>query len=334
MPSPNLSEILTTTLYSRTGELADNVTKNNALLSRLKKRGKIKTVSGGESILQELEYAENSTYTRYSGYEVINIQPSDVFTSAQFQWKQAAVTVSISGLEGEVQNTGKERIISLMSSRIRNAERSANNGMWQDLYSDGTASGGKQVGGLQLLVADAPTTGTVGGINRATWTFWRNQKYQTTSDGGSAASSANIQRYMNGLYFKLVRGQDKPDLILTDTAYYTLYLQSLTAIQRITSDDMASAGFTSLKYMGADVVLDGFAVGNAGVASGAAAGCPANHMYMLNTEYIHYRPHVSRQWSPLENVRSINQDATVKTVAWAGNMTLSNAFLQGVMFQT
>ena len=334
MPSPNLSEIITTTLRNRTGKLADSVTKNVALFNRMKKRGTIKPVSGGRTILQELEYAENATYQRYSGYEVLDISPSDVFTAAEFDWKQGSVAVTISGLEGSVQNTGAEAIINLLSARIRNAEKTMVNNIWGDMYSSGTASSGKQIGGLQLLVADDPTTGTVGGINRATWTFWRNQKFQTTSDGGSALSTANVQRYMNSIYSQLVRGTDKPDLILSAQAFYNTYLNSLQAIQRITTTDEGLAGFETLKYMGADVVLDGFTAGSAGGAAGAASGCPASHMYFLNTNYIHWRPHTDRNMVPLETVQSINQDATVKLIVFAGNMTLSNAFLQGVMFQT
>ena len=112
MPIPNsvMTEIVTTTLRNRTGKLKDNVTKNNALLSRLSRKGKVKTVSGGRTIVQELEYAENSTYRRYSGYEVLSIQPSDVFTAAEFNYAQAAVAVSISGLEG-LQNSGDWAII-------------------------------------------------------------------------------------------------------------------------------------------------------------------------------------------------------------------------------
>lgn len=334
MASPNLSEIITTTLRNRTGKLADSVTKNVALFNRMKKRGTIKPVSGGRTILQELEYAENATYQRYSGYEVLDISPSDVFTAAEFDWKQGSVAVTISGLEGSVQNTGAEAIINLLSARIRNAEKTMVNNIWNDMYSSGTASSGKQIGGLQLLVADDPTTGTVGGINRATWTFWRNQKFQTTSDGGSALSTANVQRYMNSIYSQLVRGTDKPDLILSAQAFYNTYLNSLQAIQRITTTDEGLAGFETLKYMGADVVLDGFTAGSAGGAAGAASGCPASHMYFLNTNYIHWRPHTDRNMVPLETVQSINQDATVKLIVFAGNMTLSNAFLQGVMFST
>lgn len=339
-PNVNFSEIITTTLKNRTGKLADNMTSNNALLNRMKKRGTIKTAPGGQTIVQELDYAENATYQRYAGYQVLNIAPSDVFTAAEFNWKQTAVAVTISGLEGSVQNTGPDAIINLLTSRIRNAERTMMNGTWNDMYSDGTASGGLQIGGLQLLVANDPTSGTVGGINRSTWSFWRNQTFRTSTatGGGSALSTANCQRYMNTIYANLVRGIDKPDLLPADTVFYNTYLNSLQAIQRITSDEMASAGFTSLKYMSADVVMDGFAATAAGsgapVAGQAATatGCPAKHMYFLNTEYIHWRPHSDRNMVPLDTVQSINQDATVRLIVFAGNMTLSNAFLQGVMY--
>jgi hypothetical protein len=323
MASPNLSELITTTLRHRSGKLADNISDNNAALRRLKEKGKIKPFSGGRTIVQELEYAENSTYTRYSGYETLNISPSDVFTAAEFNIKQAAVAVTISGLE-QLQNSGKEQVIDLLESRIGNAERTFMNNLSADIYSDGTASGGKQIGGLQLLVADSPSTGTVGGIDRASWNFWRNISYDATTDGGAAATSANIQSYMNRVWLQVVRGTDRPDLIVADNNYFRLYLESLQTIQRITSDKMASAGFTSLKYMDADVVLDGGYGGNA----------PTNHMYFLNTNYLHFRPHRDRNFVALdpEGGRfSVNQDAIVKLWAWAGNCTLSNAFTQAVL---
>jgi hypothetical protein len=105
---------------------------------------------------------ENGTYKRYSGYDTLNITPSDVFTAAQYPIAQAAVAVSISGLE-MLQNSGKEKMIDLLESRINNAERTMRNNMSNDCYSDGTADGGKQIGGLQLLVANVNNSGTVGG---------------------------------------------------------------------------------------------------------------------------------------------------------------------------
>lgn len=64
MASPGLSELITTTLRNRSGVIADNMGKNNALLNRLNKRGRVKPVSGGRSIVRELSYQENSTFQR------------------------------------------------------------------------------------------------------------------------------------------------------------------------------------------------------------------------------------------------------------------------------
>ena len=331
MTSPNLSELVTMTLRNRSKKLADNVTENNALLMRLEKRGKRKPVSGGRTIVQELEYAENSTYKRYSGYEILNIAPSDVFTAAEYNYAQAAVAVSISGLE-QLQNSGENAVIDLLESRISNAEKTMRNNISADIYSDGTADGGKQIGGLQALIDFTPATGTVGGIDAATWSFWRNVSFDASTDGGAAVSASNIQSYMNQVYLQLCRGTDKPDLIVADNNYYRFYMESLQTIQRVMSDEYAQAGFQSLKYMGSDVVLDGGYGGDVPSNPGAGGGANTGTMYFLNCDYLHYRPHRDREFVPIGDERfAVNQDAMVQLIGWAGNMTTSNRFLQGVL---
>ena len=91
MANPNLSEIVTTTLRNRSKVLADNVTRNNALLTRLNRRGKIKTFSGGRTIVEEIAYANNQTFQWYSGYQVLNISPSTVLSAAEYPIRQSAV---------------------------------------------------------------------------------------------------------------------------------------------------------------------------------------------------------------------------------------------------
>lgn len=316
------AEMVATTLRNRTGKLADNVTKNNALLNQLQKKGNVMPVSGGRTIMQEIEYAENGTYRRYSGYETLDISPSDVFTYAEYNYAQAAVAISMSGLES-IQNDGDEAIIDLMASRIKNAQKTMENNISLDCYSDGTADGGRQIGGLQLLVATTPTN-TVGGIDASTTigAFWRNSVFSAATNGGAAVSSANIVPYMNRVFNNQIRGTDMPDLIITDNNYFAAYENALQAIQRIASDSTGSMGFRSLKYLGnIDVVLDG----------GVGGGCPTNTMYFLNTDYIYFRPHVARDFAPLDERLAINQDAMVKFIAFAGNMTVSNRRLQAVL---
>jgi len=317
MASPNLSEIVTTTLRNRSGVIADNVSNNTLLMRKLKQRGKIKTVDGGVDINQELEYAENGTYTRYAGYQQVNISPSDVFTAATFAYKQAAVAVSISGLE-ELQNSGRERIHNLIVNRVANAERTFVNNLSADIYSDGTADGGKQIGGLQLIIADSPTTGIVGGINRASYSFWQNK----VQNAGTAMTATIIQTQMNTLWAELVRNSDQVDIISMDNVYWLLYLASLQTNQRFASEERAAAGFNAIKYMSADVLLDG----------GFGGDCPASHAYFINSNYLHWRPHRDRNMVPLNPDRfATNQDATVKLMAFAGNLTCSNCSLQGVL---
>lgn len=322
-----LSDIITTTIQARGSSLADNVTRNNALLLKMKERGNVKPFSGGNVILEEIMYNDVNTLNAgsYSGYDTIDITPNSPISAAQFDIKQYAAAVSISGLE-MLQNSGKEQIIDLLEGRIQVAEAQLMNQISAGLYSDGTGNGGKDIVGLAAAISTTPTSGTYGGINRATWNFWRNVAFDATTDGGAAATSANIQSYMNRVAVQLVRGTDRPDMIVADNNYYRLYLESLQSIQRIGSTDTGGAGFTSLKYFGAgfncDVFLDG----------GIGGSSPANRMYFVNTKYLKFRPHRERNFSPIGGDRqSVNQDAIVRLMGWAGALTSSGAQFQGVL---
>jgi hypothetical protein len=316
MPSPNLTEIVTTTLYRRNKELADNVSNGNALLARLNEKGNVRPASGGRQIVEELEYAENSTFMYYSGYEALDISPSDVFSAAVFDWKQAAVNVTASGLETEIQNAGQEAVINLLEKRIDNAIKTMRNNLSTGVYSDGSGSSGKQIDGLQDIVADSPSTGSPGGINRANFSFWRNQ----TSGDADLSTATLLRSEMQDMWLECSRGPDITDFIAADQVLFSLFWDSLTDIQRITGSDEGVAGYKSLKYVSADVFYDG------------DSGIPASHMYFLNTDYLYLRPHSARNVVPLEKKASLNQDAMVVPVVWAGNLTCSNADVQGVVW--
>jgi hypothetical protein len=313
---PNVSDIVATTIQSRSKKIADNVTKNNGLLTWLEARGNIKTISGGNVILQELSFAENGNAGWYSGYDLLPVAAQDVISAAQYDIKQAACPVTISGLE-QLQNAGKEQMIDLLEGRMSVAENTMANLLAGGVYSDGSANGGKQVTGLDAAVPIVPTTGTYGGIDRATWTFWQSKVVTV----GAAVTAANVQGYLNTQWARLVRGIDRPDLLVMDPIWWGAYMASLQAIQRFTSPDKAKLGFPTVQYMDADVVLDG----------GIGGFCPTKTMFMLNTKYIFWRPHSSRNMVPLSpNKRyAINQDAEVQIIGWAGNLTTSGSQFQG-----
>ena len=329
-PNPSIGDIVATTIENRSKKAADNITRNNALLNRMMKRGTAKPFSGGRNLWQDLEYAQNSTAGWYSGYEQLNVSPSQILTAAEFPIRQAAVAVSISGLE-ELQNAGEEQMIDLVESRVKNAEDTLQALIAYGIYSDGTNP--KSIGGLQQLVATTPTN-SVGGIDANSWEFWRNITFGSITNGGAATTSANIRRYWDTIYPQLVRGTDKPDLLVCDNTNWRLFNESMQPLQRITNADMASAGFITLEYMGAPVVLDG---GFQGYSTDVVpvGGVPTGFTWFLNTKYVQYRPHRARNFVPLNPDRfSINQDAVVKLTAWAGNVTISNRRLQAVHYPT
>ncbi len=315
MAFPNISDIVATTIMSRTKKIADNVTDNNVLLKKLSLKGKIKPFSGGNKILQELSFAENSNAGWYSGYDLLPVGVSDVLSAAEFDIKQAAVPVVISGLV-MLQNSGREKMIDLLEARMSVAESTLSNLICEGLYSDGTANGGKEITGLDLAIPVNPATGTYGGIDRATWTFWR-----SIVSSGVALTAANIQQAMNGVWADLVRGKENPDLIVMDNTLWETYVASLQSQQRFHQAEVGDLGFPTLKFMGTDVCLDG------GIGGNATAGTA----YFLNTDYIHYRPHSNRNMVPLSPDRryATNQDAEVQILAWAGNLTSSGSRYQG-----
>ena len=317
MASPNstFTEMVTTTLRNHKRSLVDNVSDQNALLTWLKGKGHIKTESGGYEIAIPLDYAENSTYQRYVGYESLNTQASDVLSAAKYDWAQAAIHVTASGREIRMNNS-EQAMINLVKARIKNAMRTAANNMSVDLYSSGALS--NQIGGLAALITQ-DGTGTVGGIVSGTYTFWKNQFVDMTTP-----ASTNIIGYMNTAWLSLVRGTDKPDLIVASHDLYNYYESALQANQRYADSKSASAGFESLKYKTASVIFDN----NTNFTS------TTEDMYFLNTDYLYLIEHSDARWTQDDEKVPSNQDAVVIPMYWMGQLVTSNRSLQGLVFDT
>lgn len=313
------SELVTTTLRKHRGDIADAVSEHNALYRKLTAGDRIRKEDGGLSIVCPLEYASNSTYQRYSGFDPLNIGAVDVLSAAEYPWRQVAVNVAISGLEMRT-NNGASRIINFVKAKIRNAQNSFANGLSTDFYSDGTAA--NQVNGLQALVSDAGT-GTVGGINSTTYPFWQSvvQSAAAPLQGGSAItpSATTIESLMLPLWLRLTRGGDTPNLIVFSDDYFTFFEQSQSSLKRYAPSDNGQGGMVSMKYKTADVVFD------------SSGGIPAAHGYFLNTNTLEAVVHEDANITVLDAVDAIGQDAMVKTLIWMGNLVCANRSLNGVL---
>lgn len=318
MPSPStvFTELVTTTDRTWGSKITDNVSKHNALLKIMQKKSKIKTVSGGYEIAEPLEYGENATYQRYAGYDALNTNASDVLTTVKYDYRQVSLHVTASGREIRMNMGSKEAMFNLVKARKNNALKTAANGFSVDLYSDGTLS--EQVNGLANLI-QTNGQGTVGGIDSATWTFWRN-KFREVG-GTNTWSATTIVNEMNQLWYPLNRGADKPDLIVATHDFYGAYDNSQQQLQRYANAELANAGFVTLKFKSADVIFDD----NANFATNG------ERMYYLNTDYLYLVQHKEAQWTMDEEKRPTNQDAVVVPMYWMGNLVCTNRSLQGVL---
>ena len=319
MADLNIGEIAATTLEMRSKEVADNMLDNIALLNQLEKKGRVKPISGGNVIYEAIAYQDTSGFDWYSGWDSLATTQNPVVDVAQFSIKQCAVPVMMSGLE-ELQNAGEEQVIDLLDEKMDVAEKTMKNNMEAGLFSDGTGSGSKQINGLQLYIADSPSSGTIGGI-AASNAFWQNIAYDVSSSAYATFTSATAQQIVNAAYVQAVRGNEAPDCAFADNNYFVPFLESLQAMQRITTDKTARLGFTSVFYMNMEVFL----------AGGRSGSCPANHFYMVNSEYLKYRPHRRRNMVPLRKRDSFNQDGFIQYLSWAGALTITNRFLQVVV---
>ena len=263
--NPDFNAILSTTLQNYQPTLVDNIFKDLVLLEHLNSKGRVQVEEGGTSIVEPLLYAVNNTVGSYSGYDTIDLTPQDGISAANYNWKQMAASIAISGIE-EAQNRGTEAIIKLLNAKIQQAEMSIKSSLNTMLYSDGTGNGGKDFNGLGNLVATA--NNTVGGIDASTNTWWN--PYQDVS-----ASTLSLVD-MGKVYNNSSKGSDVPDIIVTNEDLFSKYESLLTQNVRYQDVAKANAGFQNLMFKQTPVVYD----------LALAADTSAAPMYFLNTKYL------------------------------------------------
>src|SRR3569833_837320 len=162
-----------------------------------------------------------------------------------------AVPISIT-MEEVLNNEGEIQIMDLMTSYMDAAEKSLMVTMDAGIYSDGTANGGKQMGGFALAIPIDNTSGTYDGIDRAANTIRRTSKIDANSKNtaiGSQVNASTIRPFLNQILPQRARGRNYADLLLMSAEHYAAYDAATVGIQRITnSDGLGKLGFQTLQY--------------------------------------------------------------------------------------
>jgi hypothetical protein len=321
MPSPNSNfsgDLLSTTMQILEDELFDNILVKNAITALLKEHGAVSSVDGGIKIAVPIEYAENGSYKRYSGADPLNTTQNEVFSVFEYEPKQIAINVQAHGREIH-QNMGRGQIRDLVKSRVKNAKSSFENNFNEDILSDGTAT--NQIVGLQTLIADNPATGNVGGVNRANYSFARNQFYRSTTDGGAAMSATTIVPHFDSMDLLLQTYRAKTKAIIADNDVYRFYEGSVHPLQRLNPQQgtLGKLGFRTYQYKDMEVVFEP-----------TTAGMPSATAYWIDPEVLELRYYAGRNLVRLPKRDSWNQDASIEYLAWMGALTCKNFRRLGV----
>jgi len=301
----NFDALLSTTLANYRSQLTDNVFTARPLTYTLMDKGRIRMLNGGTKIVEPLIYGQNDTVKSYSDFDSISLTPQTGISAAEYEWKQYAASISISGIE-EAKNNGEQEIINLLEAKIMQAEESLREGFNQMFFADGTGNSGKNWNGLANLV---DSSGTVGGIDRAGTgnSFWQSYEEPTVA--------ALTLAQMATAYNTVSVGNDHPDTILTTQTLFEKYEALLQPQLRYTDTKTADAGFQNLLFKAAPIMYD--------------VHCTAGTMFFLNTKYITLVGHSSKWFQQTEFIRPEDLDARYALIMCYGNLTVRNCKKQG-----
>lgn len=282
-------------------KLVDNIFASNALLNRMKKKS-YRLESGGTSIMVPLMYAQTTAAGWYVGDEALNTTANDQITAAEYDWKQAYASITITRAD-ELKNSGKEQIINFVKSKVQVAEKSLADKLGTALFSAAAASG--SFAGLRLACS---ASGTYGGIDRASNSWWNGQEVNT-------ATVASVSGFQS-LFGDCSIDADRPTVAVCTQAIYDSIYDTITPNQRFTSADVAEAGFTNIMVNGIPLIVD--------------SHCPASHLFMLNEKYLEIVAHRDENFRFEPFIKPVNQNVSTAKVYWMGSLTSSNSRMHGM----
>ena len=289
----------------------DNIHDDYWVLNQLSKGDGFLGKSGGDFIAAPLEYALNTTVASYADTDTISTNRVDVFDRAEFQWKEYAGAAIVSDLEAD-RNAGEGTVFPLLPAKLENLRNSMKASINEGLFSDGTANSSKVIGGFQHIIATGPTTGTVGGINRANFSFWRNQQ---TSGAQTTSAFDNLRAAMRSIYNLCSNGVNDahPSFAVTTRTVFEGYEGLLLANERFTDKSSGEGAFKneSLKFKGARISYDN--------------DCPSGVLYFANPKFLKLAYKKGSWFKMLESQRPANQTLTVYPVRTMCNLIATNA---------
>lgn len=204
----------------------DQIGVERPLLAKLM-AGKTSFPGAKQYVVEQLRKAYNSNFQWYFGDGQVSYNKKRTLEQAQFPWRGChdgfslnedelfanGITVA-DGKPG--QNTKAERmqLTNLLQEDIESLRLGFEEKLDYELHLDGTQDA-DSIAGMDHLIDTDPTTGTVGGLDRATETYFQN--YFKT--GISTASQGTLISEMETAWRACTRNGGRPDAIMVGAKF-------------------------------------------------------------------------------------------------------------------
>jgi len=307
--------LVSSTFENNVDDIQNQINKATALLAFMRENGRIKIETGGERISVPIMYGKNTTIQSQAKQTPINTTPMDGITKVFYNWKVITGSITIWDVDLMLNKGNKVKQFDIMDAAREQFILSVAETVTGQLMGDGTGNGSLDLLGIQAIIADTPTSGTLAGIDRSTNPYWRNQY----NNAVGAFASAGLNKTRN-LYNKCALGSTKgtPDLcMMTQTIYESFENEHLLVLRLAKEDEkMADLKFANFKFGTATCVFD--------------EQSPSGSQYMINTKYMYLVVHEDGNFQIMPKRSTYNQLATIIPFLLLGNMITSNPRKLGV----
>ena len=316
-----LNSMFATTMASRKGKVFNQIFKATPLRMALLEGGRVETRNGGTYIEEVIEYDDNSSSQWIGRGGSVVLGDTDPLTISRWNWR--TLTGHIIRLwDDELKNSGKEQVVRYVNSKISNLKNSMSADLEVALFADGTTA--NSIDGLDNIVAEAPGTGIIANINRATYSWWRNNYYDFNG-AGDVIGLHLIKRMNKGWNDCGIYGMELnrfPDMTVTTQSIYEDYEEEAREMGTVvmnSKQNMVDLSFGSMMYKAKPITW--------------SPSCKSGSLYLLNTEYLRWvgdsRANMSMgKW--LDIVRQPGD--VVAHVMMKGNLVCSRPRAQKVIF--
>ena len=283
----------------------DQISINHPTLDWLVKNKEVSTFGNG-SFKEPIFVSNSSNYQNYFGADQVSYNERDPVKWTNFNYynnhdgfwfdedRLLAAGIHISdGGDAVPTAVEKESLINLLSQSYRALKNGIQDALAIELLRDGSQST-KAVPGLASIVDPSPATGVVGGIDAATYTYWRN-------NANLGITAADVIAEMQQTWDDCMRyGGMTPDFIVAGQAFIDNYRKEagVTINRQIEGGGNAKGGIsldpsvTNLYFHGVPIVWDPtFEVLDALLSTTTQT----KTAYFLNSRAIKLRP-VKGEW--------------------------------------